>query len=50
LRLFLFLLSFEEAGLSSADDSTVLPRIPTLIYFWFGWYAFHPDTLLYESA
>ena len=32
----------EEAGLTSEDGSTVLPRIPTLIYFWFGWYAFHP--------
>ena len=40
----------EEAGLTNADNSTVLPRIPTLIYFWFGWYAFHPDTLLYEGG
>ncbi len=26
-----------------------LSRIPSLIYFWFGWFAFHPDTLLYEA-
>jgi hypothetical protein len=39
----------EEAGLTNADNSTVLPRIPTLIYFWFGWYAFHPEAMLYEG-
>ena len=39
----------EEAGLTSQDGSTVLPRIPTLIYFWFGWYAFHPEAMLYEG-
>ena len=39
----------EEVGLTSEDGSTVLPRIPTLIYFWFGWYAFHPEAMLYEG-
>ena len=26
----------------------ILPRVPSLIYFWFGWRTFHPDTLVWE--
>jgi hypothetical protein len=32
----------------SDDSGASLARIPTNIYFWFGWFAFHPDTELYE--
>ena len=36
--------------LISSDDSTNrLPRIPTLTSFWFGWFAFHPETELYTG-
>jgi hypothetical protein len=37
-----------DGGLRSAADDELLPRIPTNILFWFGWYAFHPETLLFE--
>ena len=38
----------EEALVSTADSSLRLPRLPSQISFWFGWFAFHPDTLLFE--
>ncbi|MCE2456864.1 MAG: DUF3179 domain-containing protein [Dehalococcoidia bacterium] len=31
-----------------APDGEILERLPSYVSFWFGWYAFHPDTLLYE--
>ncbi len=34
---------------SSDDPASRLPRIPTLTSFWFGWFAFHPDTELYTG-
>ena len=37
----------EDALVNSADRSLVLPRLPAFVSFWFGWFAFHPDTLLY---
>lgn len=40
----------EEALVSASDSSQTLPRIPTHSSFWFGWYAFYPDTLVYEGA
>ena len=30
-------------------DGEILERLPSYVSFWFGWYAFHPDTLLYEA-
>lgn len=30
------------------DDAGV--EVPTLIAFWFAWYAFHPDTAVYEAG
>lgn len=39
----------EDALVNAFDSSQTLPRIPTHMSFWFGWYAFYPDTLLYES-
>ena len=39
-----------EHGLASAGEpSQVLSRIPTHEAYWFGWYAFHPDTELYTG-
>ncbi len=31
------------------DSSRVLPRVPSHEAYWFGWYAFHPDTELYTG-
>lgn len=31
------------------DASIYLPAIPSNIAFWFGWFAFHPDTELYDG-
>lgn len=40
----------DNEGLRSTSGGTeVLPRVPTLVYFWFGWFAFFPDTLLFEG-
>ena len=37
-----------DTSLTSPDGET-LERLPSFVSFWFGWYAFHPDTLLYEA-
>ncbi len=37
----------EEALQNTADPSQTLPRLPSHEAYWFGWYAFHPDTQLY---
>ena len=37
-----------DTGLTSPDGET-LERLPSYVSFWFGWYAFHPDTLLFEA-
>ncbi|MCH7785879.1 MAG: DUF3179 domain-containing protein [Chloroflexi bacterium] len=37
----------EEALVSVADPSQTLRRMPSHQVFWFGWFAFHPDTELY---
>ena len=37
-----------DTGLTGPDGET-LNRLPSYVSFWFGWYAFHPDTLLYEG-
>ena len=39
----------EDALLSTSDPSESLARLPSHPAFWFGWFAFHPDTLLYEA-
>ena len=39
----------EDALVNASDSSQTLRRIPTHMSFWFGWYAFYPDTLLYGS-
>ena len=39
-----------EHGLESAGKpSQVLSRVPSHEAYWFGWYAFHPDTELYTG-
>ena len=40
----------EEALVNVSDASQTLPRIPTHSSFWFGWYAFYPETELYEGG
>ena len=40
----------EEALVNAADSSQTLRRIPTHSSFWFGWYAFYPETELYEGG
>ena len=37
----------EEALVNTSDLLTTLPRLRSHISFWFGWYAFHPDTQVY---
>lgn len=36
----------EEEGLIGPNGE-VLPRLPGHLAFWFGWYSFYPDTLVY---
>ncbi len=38
-----------EDGLVGPDGS-IAPRIPGHLAYWFGWYAFFPDTLLYSDS
>ncbi len=40
----------EEALVNADDTSQTLARIPTHSSFWFGWFAFYPDTELYEGG
>ncbi len=40
----------EDALVSTTDPSKTLARLPSHPAFWFGWFAFHPDTLLYEAG
>ena len=37
----------EDALVDEDDESRTLPSMAANISFWFGWYAFHNDTLLY---
>ena len=37
-----------DTGLTGPDGET-LDRLPSYVSFWFGWHAFHPDTLLFEG-
>ena len=40
----------EDALINSSDETEKLARLPAYVSFWFGWFAFHPDTELYEGA
>ncbi len=40
----------EEALLPSSPRASRLPRFPGHRAYWFGWYAFFPDTTLYEGC
>ena len=37
----------EDALVNTTDPSQTLARQPSHLSFWFGWYAFHPDTQVY---
>ena len=37
----------EEYLINDGDPIQRLKRIPTHTSFWFGWFQFHPDTLVY---
>lgn len=37
----------DDSLVNTSDTTETLRRYPTQISFWFGWFAFHPDTLLY---
>ena len=37
----------EDYLVSTADPPQRLKRVPTHMSFWFGWYSFHPDTLVF---
>ena len=37
----------EDSVVNASDPSQTLHRLPSHISYWFGWYAFHPDTLVY---
>ena len=38
-----------ESALVSEDGSTTLRRLSSNIYFWYAWFAFHPETDLYSA-
>jgi hypothetical protein len=40
----------EEALVPVAGTSSKLPRYPGHLAYWFGWYAFFPETSLYEGC
>ena len=37
----------EDSLVNTADPSQTLARLPSHLAFWFGWFAFHPDTEVY---
>ena len=39
----------DEAALVPEDGSIKLRRLPSNIHFWFAWFAFHPETEVYDS-
>ncbi len=39
----------DDALVSTSDSFETLARLPSHLAFWFGWFAFHPDTLLFEA-
>ncbi len=39
----------EERLVNTADPSQTLARVPSHMAFWFGWFAFHPETERYEG-
>lgn len=40
----------EDALVLTEDESESLPRLPSHMAYWFGWYAFHPDTEVYGKG
>ena len=40
----------ENELVNSTDETETLARLPAHVSFWFGWFAFHPGTQLYQGA
>jgi hypothetical protein len=40
----------DDALVDASDGSRTLPRVPSRLTYWFGWYAFHPDTAVYGEG
>ena len=40
----------KEALVDDSDGSRTLSRVSSRLTYWFGWYAFHPDTAVYGEA
>ena len=40
----------DDSLVNTSDQSQRLPRLPSHLSFWFGWYGFYPDTELYGPA
>lgn len=40
----------EETALVKSDDGESLARLPGHVSYWFGWFAFHPDTELFGEV
>jgi hypothetical protein len=43
-------LEVREEGLIGTSGNTMLARVPGHRAYWFGWFAFFPDTTLYEGC
>jgi hypothetical protein len=43
-------LEVREEGLIATSGNTMLARVPGHRAYWFGWFAFFPDTTLYEGC
>ena len=39
----------DDGLVNTADPAETLERLPSHLSFWFGWYAFHPDTLVFGA-
>ena len=39
----------DDALVNTVDPSDTLARLPASVSYWFGWFAFHPDTEVYEG-
>ena len=37
----------EDALVNEADPAQRLDRLPARVAYWFGWYAFNPDTAIF---
>ena len=40
----------DDALTNASGPGDTLARIPASVSYWFGWFAFHPDTDVYEGG